>query len=245
MEKSCVIIPCRFGSSRFNGKPLSILNNKFLMQYPYEAAIKAKNISEVFIATDDVKITTVCKKLKMNYVMTKRNHFTGSDRVAEAITKIKKKYDIVINVQGDEPFITNKEIEKCDRFIRRNKRFQAVNGLARINKIEDAINAGVVKTVLNSLNEIIYFSRQAIPYPHVKVKSKVFYRQMGLYGFRLNALKIFREQNPGPLEKCESVEMLRLIENRVNIKGFITSINGPAVDTESDLKLASSLFNSR
>ena len=242
MEKSCVIIPCRYSSSRFNGKPLSVLNNRYLMEYPYRAAKRAKNISEVFIATDDEKISRVCNSLGMNFIMTKNNHLTGSDRVAEAVKKLKKKYDLIINVQGDEPFITSKEIEKCEQSIRKNKKFYAVNGLARIEKIEDVINVGVVKAVLNENKEIIYFSRQAIPYPHVKVKSEVFYRQLGLYGFRLKALKTFSRFDAGPLEKCESIEMLRLIENRINIKGFLTNINGPAVDTKSDLDLAKKLM---
>jgi len=242
MEKACVIIPCRYSSSRFMGKPLSKLNKMYLMEYPYRAAKKAKNISEVFIATDDNRIAKVCENLGMNFIMTHSKHFTGSDRIAEAVVKLKKKYSLIVNVQGDEPFISNKEIEKCERILRENKKFQAVNGLTRIEKIEDTINAGVVKTVLNEKNEIIYFSRQTIPYPHVKVKSKVFYRQLGLYGFRENALKIFRNNLPGPLEKCESVEMLRLVENRINILGFLTKINGLAVDTKSDLELAKKLI---
>ena len=86
MENSCVIIPCRYSSSRFNGKPLSKLNNKYLMEYPYKAAKKAKNIGEVFIATDDIRISKVCKYLGMNFIMTKNNHFTGTDRVAEAVS---------------------------------------------------------------------------------------------------------------------------------------------------------------
>lgn len=243
MEKACVIIPCRYSSSRFMGKPLSKLNKKYLMEYPYLAAKKAKNISEVFIATDDSRIAEVCKNLSMKFIMTHNKHFTGSDRIAEAIKKLRNKYSLIINVQGDEPFISNKEIEKCERILRENRKFHAINGLARIEKIEDTINAGVVKAVLNEKNEIIYFSRQTIPYPHVKVKSKVFYRQLGLYGFRDVALKTFRNNLPGPLERCESVEMLRLIENRVNILGFITKINGLAVDTKSDLELAKRLIN--
>lgn len=243
MENSCVIIPCRYSSSRFNGKPLSKLNNKYLMEYPYKAAKKAKNIGEVFIATDDIRISKVCKYLGMNFIMTKNNHFTGTDRVAEAVEKLKKKYDLIINVQGDEPFITSNEIEKCNQTLRNNKIFYAVNGLAKIKKIEDTINAGVVKAVVNENKEIIYFSRQTIPYPHVKVKSEIFFRQLGLYGFRRPALEIFNKFSAGPLEKCESVEMLRLIENRVSIKAFFTKINGPAVDTKSDLELAKKLIN--
>ena len=242
MEKACVIIPCRYSSTRFMGKPLSKLNKRYLMEYPYEAAKKAKNILEVFIATDDERISKVCENLGLNFLMTNSKHFTGTDRVAEAVSKLRKKYSLIINVQGDEPFVSNKEIEKCEKTLRENKKFQAVNGLARIEKIEDTINAGVVKAVLNEKNEIIYFSRQTIPYPHVKVKSKIFYRQLGLYGFRNEALKTFRNNLPGPLEKCESVEMLRLIENRINILGFVTKINGLAVDTKSDLELAKKLI---
>ena len=124
MEKACVIIPCRYSSSRFMGKPLSKLNKMYLMEYPYKAAKKAKNISEVFIATDDDRIAKVCDNLGMKFIMTHNKHFTGSDRIAEAVRKLKNKYSLIINVQGDEPFISKKEIEKCERLLEKIKNFK-------------------------------------------------------------------------------------------------------------------------
>jgi len=110
--KTCVIIPCRYDSVRFPGKPLKLLRGKPLLYYPYKVAKSVRGISEVYIATDDERIKKVCKKLKINFLMTKKTHLTGSDRVAEAFFRLKK-FDSVINIQGDEPFISKSLIEKC------------------------------------------------------------------------------------------------------------------------------------
>jgi 3-deoxy-manno-octulosonate cytidylyltransferase (CMP-KDO synthetase) len=245
MQKSCVVIPCRYQSTRFVGKPLSILNNKPLLYYPYQAAKKSRYIDEVYIATDDYRISKICRKYNLNFILTSSSHLTGTDRVAEAVSKIKKKYDIIINVQGDEPFITTNEIDKCFKEISKSSKILAVNGITKITKPEDVINPGVVKCVLNSSKDIIYLSRQAVPFPHVKVKAKIFFRQLGLYGFRNEALDIFRNKDQGILENMESIEMLRLLENRIVIKSFLTNISGIAVDTESDLSLAKKIINQK
>ena len=242
MQKSCVIIPCRYASTRFEGKPLAMLNNAYLMTYPYRAAMKAETISGVYIATDDDRISSVCKKLGMNFILTDPNHACGTDRVAEAFDKLKSKYENVINVQGDEPFVSFSEIDQCNNFLNSNKNYSAVNGVAPIIKMEDLLNTGVVKVVLNSHKKILYFSRGAVPHPFVKKININYYRQLGLYGFKSEALNIFKDNNPGNLEKCESVEMLRLLEHNFDLFGFITSINGPAVDTANDLSNANALL---
>ena len=242
MQKSCVIIPCRYASSRFEGKPLAMLNNQYLMTYPYRAAMKAETISEVYIATDDERISSACNELGMNFILTDPNHNCGTDRVAEAFDKLNGKYENVINVQGDEPFVSFAEIDQCNNLLKSNKDYSAVNGVAPIMKMEDLLNTGVVKVVLNAHKRILYFSRGAVPHPFVKKVSINYYRQLGLYGFKSEALKIFKDNNPGNLEKCESVEMLRLLEQNFDLFGFITSINGPAVDTINDLINANALL---
>jgi 3-deoxy-manno-octulosonate cytidylyltransferase (CMP-KDO synthetase) len=245
MNRCCVIIPCRYGSTRFNGKPLSLLNKKPLMFYPYSAAKKANKISEVYIATDDERVSDVCKKYNMNYIMTGNKHYCGTDRVAEAYKKISKKFDIVINVQGDEPFITSSIIDSFAKFMIKNKKYSAANGVSIINNVDDILNAGVVKAVINKNKKIIYFSRNAIPYPHHKTNKSNYFRQLGLYGFRPDGLKIFIRNKPHVIERKESVEMLRLIENNVDIHAFVTKINGPAVDTEGDLEVANRIMSAK
>ncbi len=243
MLKSCVIIPCRFASTRFEGKPLVLLNNNYLMTYPYRAATKAESISDVFIATDDERISLICKKLGMKFIMTDPNHLCGTDRVAEAFYKLDKKFENVINVQGDEPFISPLEIDQCNNFLKSNNNYFAVNGVAPIFKMEDLLNTGVVKVVINSYKKILYFSRTPLPHPFIKKNNIIYYRQLGLYGFKSEALNIFKNNKPGSLEKSESVEMLRLLEQNFDLFAFITSINGPAVDTESDLNIATQILN--
>jgi 3-deoxy-manno-octulosonate cytidylyltransferase (CMP-KDO synthetase) len=242
MTKCCAIIPCRYGSTRFHAKPLSILKKKPLMFYPYEAAKNARNISDVYIATDDVRIFDVCKQYKMNCLITSRRHYCGTDRVAEAYKIISKKFDVIINVQGDEPFITSSIIDRFVKFMTKNKKYVAANGISILNNFDDVFNPGVVKVILNKNKKIIYMSRNVIPYPHQKQVEAKYFRQLGLYGFRTEALKIFLRNKPCILEKKESVEMLRLIENNVDIYAFITKINGPSVDTEGDLKLANKIM---
>lgn len=243
MTKSCVIIPCRFASARFEGKPLSKLNNNYLMTYPYKAAIKAESISDVFIATDDERISSVCNKLGMKFIMTDPNHSCGTDRVAEAFYKLEEKFETVINVQGDEPFISSLEIDQCNNFLKSKNNYSAVNGVAPIIKMDDLLNTGVVKVVVNSYKKILYFSRASLPHPFIKKNIINYYRQLGLYGFKPDALNIFKNNKPGILEKSESIEMLRLLEQNFDLFAFITSINGPAVDTESDLSVANALLD--
>ena len=118
--KTCVIIPCRYDSVRFPGKPLKLLKGKPLFYYPYKAAIETEGISETYIATDDKRIRDVCDKLNVKYIITSKTHQTGSDRVAEAFFKLKK-FDAVINIQGDEPFIKKKLILKCLNELKKKK----------------------------------------------------------------------------------------------------------------------------
>lgn len=237
--KTCVIIPCRFDSVRFPGKPLKNLNGKPLLYYPYKAAQKSKNIKAVYIATDDLRIKDTCIKFGFKYIMTSRKHPTGSDRVAEAFFKLKK-YDAVINIQGDEPFITSNLINKCYHELKK-KNTVAVEAISPINKASDILNSGVVKVVINK-KVIISASRFPIPYTQNKFTNFNYYRAVGIYGYKKKALKAFQNNDQKYLEKAESVEILRIIENNLKVNYFIGNIKGPAVDTQNDLDEAEKLL---
>tara|TARA_B100001769_G_C22103434_1_gene595933 strand:+ start:1839 stop:2561 length:723 start_codon:yes stop_codon:yes gene_type:complete len=237
--KTCVIIPCRYDSVRFPGKPLKLLKGKPLLYYPYKTAKSVEGISEVYIATDNQQIKEVCEKLKIKFIMTKKTHLTGSDRVAEAFFKLKK-FDSVINIQGDEPFISKNLIAKCLRKLKNNKT-QVVEGISPIENISDVLNSGVVKVVINK-TKIIAVSRFPIPYTQNKFSNFKYYRAVGIYGYKKRALQIFKQKKQKYLEKAESVEILRILENNMDVNYFIGNIRGPAVDTQNDLDKAEKIL---
>ena len=237
--KTCVIIPCRYDSIRFPGKPLKLLNGKPLLYYPYKTAKGTEGISEVYIATDDVRIKQVCQQYGLNFIMTRKDHLTGSDRVAEAFFKLKK-FDSVINIQGDEPFISKSLIKKCLNKLK-NKNVEVVQGISPIKNISDVLNSGVVKVVI-SKKKVLAVSRFPIPYTQNKFTKFKYYRVVGIYGFKKQALKIFKNEKQKYLEKAESIELLRIIENDVDVNYFLGKIRGPAVDTQNDLDKAEKIL---
>jgi 3-deoxy-manno-octulosonate cytidylyltransferase (CMP-KDO synthetase) len=237
--KICVIIPCRYDSVRFPGKPLKDLNGKPLLFYPYQTAKKLKFISGVYIATDDQRIVKKCIELKLNYIKTSNKHLTGSDRVAEAFFKLRK-YDAVINIQGDEPFTSKSIIKKCYLHLKK-KNIEAVHAISKIQNHGDIMNTGVVKVAINK-KEIMYCSRQAIPYTQNKFSNFSFYRAVGIYGFKKKSLYTYKNHTQGYLEKTESIELLRLLENNIKVNYFIENIKGPAIDTENDLDVAKKIM---
>jgi 3-deoxy-manno-octulosonate cytidylyltransferase (CMP-KDO synthetase) len=243
----CTIIPCRFNSTRFPGKPLEILNEKPLMYYPYTEAKKNKNVDKVYIATEDKRIADTCEKLNLDYIMTSPDHLTGSDRVAEAYSKIKmlKEYDIIVNVQGDEPFVTQKHIDECIKCLKENPGSQASNGICKISNQNDLLSHSSVKATISNNYKLLFLTRSSVPYPNVRTINTNFYKQLGLYGFRPEALEIFNENMPSNLEKSESIEMLRLLENDKIISTFMVDINGPSVDTFNDLLSAREIFKNK
>ena len=230
--KVCVIIPCRYDSVRFPGKPLRILNGKPLLYYPYVAAKKVKSIKGVYIATDDDRIVNACKEFGFNFILTSNKHPTGSDRVAEAFFKLKK-FDAAINIQGDEPFVTPIQIQKCFNILKK-KNVQAANAISPIYNTSDILNYGVVKVEINE-KKIIAVSRYPIPYTQNKFTKFNYYRAVGIYGFKKKALKTYLNNKQKYLEKAESVEIIRILENNLDVNYFNVNIKGPAVDTKNDL----------
>lgn len=236
------IIPARFASTRFPGKPLVDIGGKIMIQRVYEQA--KKSLDTVFVATDDKRIEKAVLSFGGNVVLTSKRHKSGTDRISEAIEviieKTKEKYEIIINIQGDEPFIYPEQIESLKKCFKL-KRTQIATLAKPINNSKDIFDINKPKLILNHKKEAIYFSRSPIPFvrgvPQKEWISKhKFYKHIGLYGYRYDVLKEITKLKPSFLEMSESLEQLRWIENGYKIKVEETEYESLGIDTRKDLK---------
>ena len=227
------IIPCRFQSSRFPGKPLISINGKPMMWHVYQKALASKSLNDVFIATDDQRIAKSAKDHNLKFVMTKNTHLTGTDRVSEVAEKIDA--DFYVNIQGDEPLIDKDHIREIVSSIlkSRDSDITAINAYASIIKPSDILNTNVVKVIIDVNSNAIAFSRQPIPYP--MAASIKYYQQLGLYAFKKSALDLYSKCMPNYLEIAEGIEMYRLIENGYKVKMIELDSPSISVDTPADL----------
>jgi 3-deoxy-manno-octulosonate cytidylyltransferase (CMP-KDO synthetase) len=235
------IIPARYGSTRFPGKPLADINGKAMIQRVFEQA--SKSFDTVFVATDDKRIARKVDDFGGRYIMTSRRHKSGTDRCAEAIEIIrdleKKDFDVIVNVQGDEPFVQPEQfaqIKKPFRF----KRTQIATLAKPIINQDDIFNPNKPKLILNKKREAIYFSRSPIPFIRGKHQKKwisqhQFYKHIGLYAYRYKVLKEIAALERTPLEIVESLEQLRWIENSYKIRVEMTEHEAVSIDTKKDL----------
>lgn len=241
------IIPARYASTRFLGKPLIDINGKPMIQRVYEQAKKSKNLSAVFVATDDKRIETHVKSFGGKVIMTSARHKSGTDRCAEAIKKINGKFDVVVNIQGDEPFIQPKQIDLlCSCF--RSKVVEIATLIKKINTTEELLNRNTPKVVVNKNKEAIYFSRSPIPfYQNVEDQEEwmllhTYYKHIGIYAYRKETLQKLSKLKRSPLERAESLEQLRWIENGYRINTAITGIETVSIDTPEDFEKLSNLI---
>jgi len=236
------IIPARFASSRFPGKPLVAINGKPMVQCVYEQVLKCKALSEVLVATDDSRIQTVVKEFKGNVIMTSDQHKSGTDRCNEALKNTKKEFDAVINIQGDEPFIHPNQIDKVAKLFDDTK-VQLATLAKKISNQEELNNPNTVKVLVNANNEALYFSRSAIPFYKGKdhsdwLNAHSYYKHIGIYGYRSNVLAEITNLPRSPLEIAESLEQLRWLENGYRITVGLTNEESFSIDTPEDLKQA-------
>lgn len=235
------IIPARYASTRFPGKPLVNINGLPMIQRVYEQANKI--LTEVCVATDDTRIQDAVKEFGGNVVMTSSNHTSGTDRCAEAVTLYEKnkniKVDIIINIQGDEPFIEPIQISQLiDTF---NKETEIATLIKKINSVDILEDTNKVKVVIDNKNNALYFSRSIIPYIRNTqkkewLKKHDFYHHIGMYGYKRNVLMNICKLNKSPLEVSESLEQLRWLENGYKITTAITNIESMGIDTPNDLE---------
>lgn len=225
------IIPVRFRSKRFPGKPLAIILGKPMVQHVYERAKKSKLLDDLIIATDDKKIFDKVKEFGGKVVLT-GEHPTGTDRCAEVARKIKA--EIVVNIQGDEPVIDPEIIDNAVEPLIKDKKILVSTLVHKIEDENEIENPNIVKVVLNKDNFALYFSRSVIPY--YKNIKKIFYKHIGLYVYRKNFLLKFVKMPQTMLEKAEELEQLRILENGYKIKAVITNYSSIPVDEKKDIK---------
>ncbi|MDZ7292057.1 MAG: 3-deoxy-manno-octulosonate cytidylyltransferase [candidate division KSB1 bacterium] len=234
------IIPARYGSTRFPGKPLALLSGRPMVQWVYERACQAKMLTEVIVATDDRRIFNVVKEFGGRVVMTRADHPSGSDRIAEVAAT--SDAEIIVNIQGDEPLIEPAAIDLGVNILLDNPAAQVGTLIRPIRDVADLRNPNVVKVVLAQDNTALYFSRSAIPFCRGAktedewLRQHTYFKHIGLYIFRRDMLLQFVKWPPGVLEKIESLEQLRLLEHGVKIHVAVTEYEGRSVDTEEDLE---------
>ena len=242
--KKVIVIPARLDSSRLPKKVLLDLKGKTVLQRVYEQCLKVKNVDEVYIATDSLEIKEVCETFTDNVIITKSTHQSGTDRIGEAISSID--CDIVINVQGDEPFIEPSLIEALVNLFS-NSEISMASAMSKINNIKDLQNTNVVKVVTDFHNNALFFSRSMLPFPRdVKeilssnevLEKYQFFRHIGIYGYRKEFLLHYVNMEQSSLEKIEKLEQLRALENGFKIKMIETDSSLMGIDTLEDYEEA-------
>ena len=233
------IIPARYASSRFPGKPLVDIGGKTMIQRVYEQAKKCRSLSEVIVATDDDRIFNHVNGFGGVAVMTGANHQSGTDRCAE-VARLYPGYEVIINIQGDEPFIDPEQITKLTACFN-DPDTQLATLVKRILTEQELHNANSPKVVINKLSEAIYFSRATLPHvrgqePENWLEFHTFYKHIGIYGYRADVLQLITKLPLSPLEKAESLEQLRWIDNGYRIKVAETELETHAVDVPEDLE---------
>lgn len=238
--KTIAVIPARFGSTRFPGKPLELLKGKPIIQWVVEGARKSKLIEKIYVATDDNRIADVCRKINVDVLMTRSDCPTGTDRIYEATKDLN--FDVVLNIQGDEPLIDQTYIDPLALAFVENPKLDMAT-LAHPLSAEDIDNKNAVKVITNIKSEAIYFSRFAIPYSREKdPKSETALKHIGLYGYSHAFLQKFCTSPQCAIEKYESLEQLRALYLGATIK--VLQVNKPTygVDTPEDLQKLEALL---
>jgi 3-deoxy-manno-octulosonate cytidylyltransferase (CMP-KDO synthetase) len=233
------VIPARYDSSRFPGKPLVDIGGKSMIQRVYEQCSKSTSLNKLIVATDDQRIADHVKLFGGNVTLTSINHQSGTDRCAEVANNYPE-FDFLINIQGDEPMINPDQIDLlCKCFDNPNASIATL--VKKISSNEELFNENTPKVILNKNNEAILFSRTAIPFIRGKAKENwiehyTFYKHIGIYGFKKETLKNLNNLPISALESAEALEQLRWIENGYRIHTAITDKESQAIDTPQDLE---------
>jgi 3-deoxy-manno-octulosonate cytidylyltransferase (CMP-KDO synthetase) len=243
MNRAVGIIPARWSSTRFPGKPLYIVGYKPLLQHVFERCRQAKNLDSVIVATDDMRIAEAAFNWGAEVALTSTRHCSGTDRIAE-VARNAKQFAFIVNIQGDEPLVDPRLIDKIVEKLRSDRVIEIVTAAHRFEHPEDALSPHQVKVVVDLAGNALYFSRAPIPFqpprsggvqsPQQNKGRFLSLRHQGIYGFRRNALLQFVKWKPARLERAESLEQLRALENGIKVHVLITAKGSPGIDTLAD-----------
>lgn len=239
MRKVAIIIPARYGSSRLPAKPLLLVKNKPIIQYVWEAAKKSKLADSVIIATDDERIKTTVVAFGGVCEMTRKDHQCGSDRIAEIASR--HDFDYILNLQGDEPQITPEVIDLAIKTLIKDDEADISTLVREIKDEEQINNPNCVKCVFDNDFNALYFSRCPIPYKR-NANQAPYYAHIGVYGYKKESLIKMTQLPQSYLEKQESLEQLRALQNQMKIKVAITTLNPTGIDTIEDYEKFKSLM---
>ena len=231
--KIVVVIPARYGSSRFAGKVLAKETGKYLVQHTYERALCARSVDQVLIATDDERVMEACREFEAACVMTSADHQSGTDRIAEAVSDMD--VDIIVNLQADEPDINPAYIDRVAMLLADNPDAQMATLLAPFENSADVANPNIVKCIVDVRGRAIYFSRSVIPYDRTVGgvgEAGLYRRHLGIYGYRKDFLAVYTTMPPSFLEQKEKLEQLRVIENGYTILTATVEKAWDGIDTE-------------
>jgi 3-deoxy-manno-octulosonate cytidylyltransferase (CMP-KDO synthetase) len=229
-------IPARYAATRFPGKLMQMLGNKTIIRHVYDNTVSTGLFNDVFVVTDSDIIYKEIKDSGGKVIMSKKVHESGSDRIAEAIAEMN--IDVIVNVQGDEPFIKKEPLEKLVRLFNDDS-IQVASLMRKISK-EEAGNPNNVKVVTDKLGYALYFSRSIIPYKREETLNPEYFLHVGVYAYKKDVLMNFTKWPQSSLEKFEKLEQLRYLENSIKIKMAETEYNNIAIDTPEDLERAKS-----
>ena len=241
MSKAIGIIPARWGSTRFPGKALHLIAGKPLLRHVWERSRRAKKLDKLIIATDDFRIAEAAFDWGAEVAMTSPNHASGTDRIAEVAKKVKQ-FRHVVNIQGDEPLIDPNLIDRLVRELQRDNKLEMITAAHPFEEAHAATSAHQVKVVLNQNGDALYFSRAAIPFARDGSRDVQYFRHQGIYGYTRELLLRFVRWKTSPLERAESLEQLRALENGVRIRVVMTGSGSPGVDTPEDARMMERLM---
>lgn len=228
------LIPSRLGSTRLPQKPLLKINNVPMVIQTYNRSKKSKILDDLYICCDDKKIMSTAKKYKAKCLLTSTHHKNGTERIAEAFMRIKKDFDYIVDIQGDEPFISPKHIDQVVEFHKKNNDYDIILPILKIKNIN---KSSLVKVLFNNEKEVLYLSRSQVPFEYKK-KNKFLYKHLSIISFKPQALLKFAKSKQTPLELIEDIELLRAIELGLKIKTILLRGDSFSIDVMDDYKRA-------
>ncbi|MBC9931716.1 3-deoxy-manno-octulosonate cytidylyltransferase [Chitinophaga qingshengii] len=236
--KKVALIPARYGATRFPGKMMAQLGGKSVILRTYESTVNTGVFDEVMVVTDSDVIYQEIVSNGGKAVMSRKEHECGTDRIAEAVEGMD--VDIVVNVQGDEPFTRKEPLEKLLRVFEgeEGSRVQVASLMQELHDEASIADPNYVKVAVDKQFNALFFSRSVIPYPRNKDIKSIYYEHIGIYAFRKQTLLDFTQMAPTPLELAEKIECLRYLENGIPMKMVVTSYMGVEIDTPEDLEKA-------